>query len=321
MNTPALPRRTLGHNGPELSTVGVGAWAIGGPWMMGWGPQDDGLSVRTIHRALDQGCNWIDTAAIYGLGHSEEVVGRALADRRDRALIATKCINRWHADRSLYQSGRAESVREECEQSLRRLGVEVIDLYQIHGPTADAPVEETWGEMCRLQDEGKVRWIGVSNFDVAMMQRCSAIRTPQSLQPVYNLLNRGVEAELLPYCLENGIGVIPYGAMAEGVLSGSFSLDRLAADDFRRGDHFSPTVESGLATVERLRPLAVRRGLTVGQLCIAWVLEHPAITSVIVGMRTPEQADENVSAARVGSVRAEVEAALAMPVDTLTGSQ
>ncbi len=304
--------RTLGEGGPELSLVGLGAWAMGGPWLNGWGPQDDDLSVRAIHRAIDEGYNWIDTAAIYGLGHSEEVVGRAVADRRDSVLIATKCINRWKDDRSIYQSGRRESVREECENSLRRLGVDHIDLYQIHGPTADAPVEETWGAMCELQDEGKVRWIGVSNYDVEKLRACTAIRTPQSLQPGYSLINRAVEAEILPYCLENNIGVVPYGTMAEGILSGSFNLDRVAEDDFRRSEGFRPVVDRGLQTVELLRPLAERRGLTVGQLCIAWAMEHPAVTSVIVGVRNPDQAVQNIVPAQVdrSGIREEVEALL-----------
>jgi aryl-alcohol dehydrogenase-like predicted oxidoreductase len=313
MSTPAGATRTLGNGGPELSLVGLGAWAIGGPWLHGWGPQDDDLSIRAIHRALDEGYNWIDTAAVYGLGHSEEVVGRAVAGRRDRALIATKCINRWRDDRSVFQSGRAASVREECENSLRRLGVDHIDLYQIHGPTPDAPVEETWGAMCDLQDQGKVRWIGVSNYDVEKLRACAAIRTPQSLQPGYSVINRGVEDQILPYCQEMGIGVVPYGTMAEGILSGSFDIGRVAADDIRRSEHFRPVVERGLEVVELLRPLAERRGLSVGQLCIAWAMEHPAVTSVIVGVRNPDQAVQNILPAEVerSGIRDEVDAALA----------
>lgn len=311
-----LPTRPLGTSGLSLTTVGFGAWAAGGGgWSFSWGPQDDEQSIAAMRHAVGRGVNWIDTAAVYGLGHSEEVVGRAVADRRDRALIATKCINRWREDGSLYPSGRAESVREECEDSLRRLGVDHIDLYQIHGPTEDAPVEETWGAMCELQDQGKVRWIGVSNFDVERLRRCTAMRRPQSLQPGYSLINRGVEAEILPYCLENGIGVVPYGTMAEGILSGSFDLARVAEDDIRRSEHFRPVVEAGLPMVERLRPLAERRGISVGQLCIAWAMEHPAVTSVIAGVRNPDQAVQNLVPTTIdrSGIRDEVEAALAEP--------
>jgi aryl-alcohol dehydrogenase-like predicted oxidoreductase len=295
--------RRLGKSGPEITTVGFGAWAAGGPWQVGWGPQDDDESIAAIRRALELGCNWIDTAAIYGLGHSEEVVGRAIQGfPREQALVFTKCgrVVKEGAERP---SGdlRPESIRRECEASLKRLGIDVIDLYQIHWPEkgeTGTPLEESWATMAALQDEGKVHYLGVSNFNVEQLATCEAIRHVDSLQPPYSLLRREVEAEILPWCREQGVGVIVYSPMQAGLLSGSFDLNRVASDDWRRNNPLfqEPQLSKNLAFVERLRPLAERHGKTVGQLAIAWTLANPAVTAAIVGARRPSQVEENVAA-------------------------
>lgn len=312
--------RTLGAFGPELSVVGLGAWAMGGGgWFASWGPQDDDASIRTIHRALDEGITWIDTAPIYGLGHSEEVVGAAIRGRRDEVFVATKCTNRWHEDRTVYRSGVASSVREECEQSLRRLGVDHVDLLQIHRPPEDVPIEETWSELARLAEEGKTRFVGLSNCDVDQHRRCMAIRHVDSTQPHYNLLLRRIEDELLDYCRENGVGVIPFGPMYEGLLSGAFDPARLAAEDFRKGPDWAPRIEQAANAVERLGPVAARFGVTIGQLAISWVIANPIVTSAIVGARTPEQVALNVVPGRNDidpALRDTIDAAVADLIET-----
>lgn len=296
-----IEKRKLGKQGPELTTVGFGAWAAGGPWHFGWGPQDDSESIAAIHRAIELGVNWIDTAAVYGWGHSEEVVGKALEGiSRDEVYVATKC-GRVKGDGDVPEGDlRPESIRRQLEASLRNLRMDTVDLYQIHWPdtTTGTPIEESWAAMARLQDEGKVRWIGVSNFDVSLMERCEAIRHVDSLQPPYSLLRREIEAEILPWCLHNGTGVVCYSPMQAGILSGSFSLDRVAPDDWRRRNpiYQEPALSRNLAFVERLRPIAARYGKTVGQLAVAWVLANPAVTSAIVGARRPAQVEQNVGA-------------------------
>lgn len=292
--------RRLGRDGPALSVIGFGAWAIGGGgYEWGWGPQDDAESIAAIRRALELGVNWIDTAAVYGLGHSEEVVGRALAGVRDRPFIATKCGQVWDDRGNIGDDLTSPSIRREVEASLRRLKVEALHLYQCHWPDPKTPVEETWQTMAALQDEGKVRYIGVSNFDVPLIQRCLAIRHVDSLQPPYSLLMRDVEEELLPFCAEQGIGIIAYSPLQSGLLTGRFDARRLAPDDWRRRDQTfqPPMLERNLAFVERLRAIAGRHGKTPGQLAIAWVLRHPAVISAIVGARRPGHVDENVGAA------------------------
>lgn len=292
-----LPLKPLGRNGPDLSVVGLGAWAIGGPGPYpSFGPQTDAVSIATIQRALDNGINWIDTAPSYGGGHSEVIVGRAVKRRRHEVLLATKCTKLWDAEGNTRVVGAAASVRQECEQSLRRLGVDHIDLLQIHSPVDDVPIEETWTELVALMDEGKVRFLGVSNFSVGLIQQCLAIRHVDSVQPCYNLMTRDIEEELLPFCQREGIGVVPYGPMAEGLLSGSFDKSRLHAGDFRSEPWMRPRIQRAGMLVHRLRPIADQLGMTVGQLCIAWVLAHPAVTSVIVGARSPDQVVENVQA-------------------------
>ena len=317
-----MQTRQLGNSDLKLSTVGFGAWAIGGEWAYGWGPQDDDASVNAIHRALDLGVNWIDTAAIYGLGHSEEVVARALKGRDD-VLVATKCSLRWTEGREVYSSLRKASVRQEVEQSLRRLGREAIDLYQVHWPMPKDEIEEGWTAVAELVAEGKVRYAGVSNFSVKQLRRCQAIHPVTSLQPPYSMLARDVEAELLPYCAEQGIGVVAYSPMQCGLLTGKFSAQRLAQlpeGDWRLQDSAfaEPVFSRALELVARLTPLAERAGHNMAQLAIAWVLRRPEVTAAIVGARSPEQIEQTAPAgdwqlsqaelAEVEAIRAEVAA-------------
>jgi aryl-alcohol dehydrogenase-like predicted oxidoreductase len=280
----------------------LGTWAIGGEWVYGWGPQDDAESITAIHRAFDRGINWLDTAAVYGLGHSEKVVGQAIAGRRDEVLIATKCGLVWdEGSTEPYGLLRAVSVRREVEASLRRLNVEVIDLYQIHWPNPDEEIEEAWSTIADLIQEGKVRYGGVSNFSVEQLERVQAIHPVASLQPPYSMLRRGVEEELLSYCAANDIGVIVYSPMQAGLLTGKFTRERAAnlpdGDWRKRNPYFQePELGANLALVEKLRPIAERNNKTLAQLAIAWVLRHPEITSAIVGARRPSQIEETAQA-------------------------
>lgn len=294
--------RKLGRGGPDITTIGFGSWAAGGPWKFGWGPQDDTESVAAIRRALDLGVSWIDTAAVYGWGHSEEVVAQALDGRpRESVFIATKCGRVPDADRNPHGDLRPESIGRQLDDSLRRLHTDYVDLFQFHWPDNETgtPVEESWQAMADLQNAGKVRWIGVSNFDVDLLARCEAVRHVNSLQPPYSLLRREVEAEILPWCQSHGTGVVVYSPMQAGLLSGSFDIGRVAADDWRRSNpmYREPELSRNLAFVDRLRTVAARRGKTVGQLAIAWVLSHPAVTAAIVGARRPSQVEVNVGGA------------------------
>lgn len=299
-----MQTRKLGFTNLNLTTIGFGAWAIGGPWEFGWGSQDDGESIATIQCALDSEINWIDTAPAYGLGHSEEVVGQAIRGRRDKVIVATKCGLAWDdpSTRSVFNRLKAWSVRKEAEDSLRRLDVDVIDLYQIHWPNPDEDIEEAWTEIARLVEEGKVRYAGVSNFSVRQIERAQKIHPVASLQPPYNMIDRAVEKVLLTYCAAHNIGVVAYSPMASGLLTGKFtreSIAQLPADDMRhRNDHFRETeLPANLALIEKLRPLAARLDRTVGQLAIAWVLRRPEVTSAIVGARHPSQVAEITAAA------------------------
>lgn len=295
-----METRPLGKEGPPLTLIGFGAWAIGGGgWLFGWGAQDDADSVATIQRSLDTGVNWIDTAAVYGLGHSETIVAKALARRRHRPFIATKCGLVWDDQKRIANNLRPESIRRECEASLRRLGVETIDLYQCHWPDPGTPVEDTWGTMADLKQEGKARFIGVSNFDVPLLERCLAVADVDSLQPPYSLLKREVEAEILPFCRAKGIGVLAYSPMQSGLLSGRFDPARLAPDDWRRREAAfnPPLIERNLAFARRLGEIGARYGATAGQVAVAWVLCNPAVTSAIVGARNAAQAEANSKAA------------------------
>ena len=298
-----MNKRKLGKNGPELTEIGFGAWAIGGggfQYAWGWGPQDDQESIAALNRAIDLGINWVDTAAVYGLGHSEEIVGEALKDRRKEVIIATKCGRPWNEKGEIRFSLRPESILAEAEASLRRLGTDYIDLYQFHWPDSvtGTPIEDSWGEMQRLKEEGKVLYCGLSNFDVPLLERCEAIAHVDSLQPPYNMLQSEAEEELLPHCKNHGIGVVAYSPMASGLLTGKFDMSRLADDDWRRrSERFQePQLAKNLAFVERLRPISEKYDKTVGQLAIAWVLANPAVTSAIVGARRPSQVEQNVEA-------------------------
>jgi aryl-alcohol dehydrogenase-like predicted oxidoreductase len=295
-------RRKLGNSDLEVTSVGVGAWAMGGSgWAFSWGKQDDGDSIAAIHAALDAGINWIDTAAVYGLGHAEEVVAKALQGVANRPYVFTKCARRWDENGKIYPSLKAESIRKECEDSLRRLKVDAIDLYQMHWPEPDADIEEGWTEMARLKEEGKARWIGVSNFNAAQMERAQRIAPITSLQPPYSLLVRGIEQDILPYAQRNNIGVIVYSPMRNGLLSGSMTKERaqsLPEDDWRRRnpDFQQPKLSRNLELVELLRQIGKRHGRTPGEVAIAWTLRHPGVTAAIVGLRRAEQAPGTVGA-------------------------
>jgi aryl-alcohol dehydrogenase-like predicted oxidoreductase len=294
--------RTLGNSDLQISAIGFGAWAVGGgDWQYSWGAQDDNESIAAMHRALDLGVNWIDTAAIYGLGHSEEVVGRAVKSSTHKPYIFTKCSMRWHADRTIYNSLKADSLAKEVEASLRRLGVETIDLYQIHWPNPDNEIEEGWEALERLRKQGKLRWIGVSNFSVDQMKRALKIAPITSLQPPYSMLRRAIEAEILPFAQANGIGVINYSPMLSGMLTGKMTAERaanLAPDDWRRKNiEFSePRLSRNLRLVELLREIGNAHGVTPGVVAVAWTLHHPAITAAIVGGRSAKQAEETAAA-------------------------
>ncbi|MGA2071264.1 MAG: aldo/keto reductase [Sedimentisphaerales bacterium] len=294
--------RRLGNTDLELTVVGLGTWAMGGSWQYGWGPQDEGEAIAAILKAIDLGINWIDTAAIYGCGRSEELLGIALKKTKIRPIIATKCSLLWNEKREKIGCLKAESIRKECEDSLKRLGIETIDLYQMHWPDPEIDLEEGWGEMARLQKQGKVRHIGVCNYNTEQLDRVRKIAPVASLQPPYNMNNRGIEKELLGYCAKNNIGVVTYSPMQRGLLTGKFSkkyLATLAPDDHRlkSGDFKEPQFTSTLALVEKLRPIAKRNKRTLAQLAIAWVLRRPEVTAAIVGARKPSQIEETAPAA------------------------
>ena len=296
--------RRLGSTGPEITTVGFGSWALGGSWQYGWGAQDDDESIAAIRHAVERGVNWVDTAAVYGYGHSEEVVGRAVEpfDVGEEVRVFTKCGEAYtDSDGRQFGGLRPESIRAECERSLQRLGLERIDLYQFHWPDPDSPVEESWSTMVELVAEGKVRWIGVCNFTVDLLERCEAIRHVDSSQPPLNLLNRGARDEVVPWCREHGTGVIAYSPMASGLLTGTFSAERveqLAEDDWRRRDAAfrEPQLSRSLELVDRLRPIADRLGCSLPALAVAWALAVPGVTGAIVGARRPSQVDEWIEA-------------------------
>jgi len=280
--------------------VGFGSWAVGGQWEYGWGPSDDDVSIAAIRHAVERGVNWVDTAAVYGHGHSEDVVGKAVSafDVGEEVRVFTKCGERYvDSDGTVRgESLRRESIRDECERSLQRLGIERIDLYQFHWPDPNTPVEESWGAMVELVEEGKVRWIGVCNFTVELLERCETIRHVDSSQPPLNLLQRDAADEVIPWCREHGTGVIVYSPMASGLLTGAFDAERVAQlppDDWRkRSEAFQePRLSRSLGVVDRLRAIAERLGVPLPALAVAWTLTVPGVTGAIVGARRPEQVD------------------------------
>jgi aryl-alcohol dehydrogenase-like predicted oxidoreductase len=312
--------RKLGRSDLHLTPVGLGTWAMGGgDWKFGWGPQDDAQSIRTIHEALDLGVNWLDTAPVYGLGHCEDIVGRALKELKGRRpILSTKCERCWDEERQIIPRLKRASIRREIEDSLRRLGVDVIDMYQIHWPQPDEDIEEGWSAIADLVKEGKVRWAGVSNFNVAQLKRIQPIHPVAFLQPPYSLLNRGIESELIPYCEAHDIGLIPYSPMQKGLLSGKVTqawVDALPTNDHRRADpQFNePLLSRNIALNAGLRIIATRLGTTPAELAIAWVLRQPRVTSAIVGARKPGQFAETIGGGRLAlspEIIAEIEGLL-----------
>ena len=300
----------LGSRGPEITTVGLGAWAMGGPGRFGWGRVDDDESVAAIRHALESGINWIDTAAVYGMGHSEEVVARALEPFTpgEDVDVFTKCGQNFYESegREARPDLRPEAIRFECEQSLKRLGIDRIDLYQFHWPDrrTGTRIEDSWSAMVELIDEGKVCWGGVSNFDVELLERCEAIRHVDSLQPPLSLLNRSARKDVIPWCAGHGTGVIVYSPMASGLLTARFDAERvrnLEQGDWRRHarEFQEPQLSRNLELVSRLEPIADRLGVNLPTLVVAWTLAVPGVTAAIVGARRPEQVDGWLSAGRL----------------------
>lgn len=303
-----MNKKKLGNSDLDITNIGFGAWAIGGAgWDFGWGHQEDNESVSAIIRALELGINWIDTAAVYGLGHSEEIVAKALSLwKGNKPYVFTKCAQVWDKDKNIILSHDPDSIRKECESSLKRLKVDAIDLYQIHWPPRnnDDKIEPAWEMMAKLKAEGKVKWIGVSNFNVPQLQRAMKIAPVTSLQPPYNLINRKYEPEILPFCKENNIGVIVYSPMSSGLLTGTFSKERaanLSEDDWRsRSANFlEPKLSKNLELAEKLKSIAKKLNRNAGEIAIAWVLKNPAVTAAIVGARNPLQVNGVMNAADI----------------------
>ena len=305
MQKTQLRTNELGGTGLEITRVGFGAWAIGGGgWEFGWGPQQDDDSIGAIHRALELGVNWIDTAAAYGFGRSEEIVGRALRGVRERPYVFTKCSLLDDGSRRVRHVLKRDSVLREAEASLRRLGVDAIDLYQIHWPDPEEDIEEGWSALAELKERGLVRHIGVSNFSIAQLRRISAIAPVETLQPPYSLIDRGAEQSVLPYAEREGIGVIVYSPMGSGLLTGGITRERIAAmpeDDWRTTDprFTEPLLGQHLALGARLRAVAARHETTPGAVAVAWTLRNPAVDGAITGFRRADQVDPILAAANL----------------------
>ncbi|MBU0476986.1 aldo/keto reductase [bacterium] len=308
-----MQTRKLGYSDLNITVIGLGTWAIGGGgWKFAWGPQDDKESIAAIREAVDIGINWIDTAALYGLGHSEIVVGKAIKEMREKPIIATKCCRCWDKKRNIFNSLKKDSIRSEVEASLKRLRVDVIDLYQIHHPSPDEEIEEGWETIANLIKEGKIRYGGVSNFSVEQLKRIQPIHPVVSLQPPYSMLERGIEDELLDYCKKNNIGVIVYSPMQRGLLAGKFSKERvknLPKDDHRRKNmqFQEPKLSANLELVESLRPVAEKNNITLAQLALAWVLRRKEVTAAIVGARNKLQIKETAAAGDVKLTETDIE--------------
>jgi len=314
-----METRQLGNSDLRITPIGIGAWAFGGGgWNGSMGPQNENNSIPAIHAALDHGLNWIDTAALYGLGHSEEIVARALKGRPLRPYVFTKCERVWNTEGTIGACLKAESIRRECESSLRRLQTDVIDLYQIHWPEPDEDIEDGWTELTRLQAQGKVRYIGVSNFNVSQMKRAHSIAPITSLQPPYSIVTRAAESEILPFASQHNIGVIVYSPMSAGLLTGAMTRERVAnfaADDWRRNlpNFQEPLLSRNLKLVEHLRSIGNRHGRTPGEVAIAWTLNNPAVTGAIVGFRSAKQVAGTMGAAEfrlLASEMAEIDGVL-----------
>jgi len=308
-----MQTRQLGNSDLRITPLGVGAWAMGGAgWAFSWGPQDDQESIGAIHAALDRGINWIDTAAVYGLGHSEEVVGRAVKGRSNRPYVFTKCERIWNEQGQIQKSLERESIRHEIENSLRRLQMETIDLYQIHWPEPDEDIEEGWATLAELQKEGKVRWIGVSNFNASQLARAQRIAPITSLQPPYSIIQPEIEQDILPFCKQNNVGVIVYSPMKSGMLTGAMTRERIEnmhPDDFRkRTPNFQePLLTRNLNLAELLREIGKRHGRSPGEVAIAWTLRRPEVTGAIVGMRSARQVEGVIGAANFRLSQAEIQ--------------
>ncbi|TMC91443.1 MAG: aldo/keto reductase [Chloroflexi bacterium] len=308
-----MQTRQLGNSDMQITRLGLGTWAIGGGgWAFGWGPQDDEASIATIHRAIDLGINWIDTAAVYGLGHSEEIVAKALKGRSDRPYVFTKGSRVWNDQGEITSSLKEQSLRREVENSLHRLEVDTIDLYQLHWPNPDPDIEEGWSTLAKLKSEGKLRYIGVSNFSVEQMERARKIAPITSLQAPYSLIKRDVERDILPYCQEHNIGVIVYSPMMSGLLSGKMTrerIDNFPEDDWRkRNEEFQePRLSRNLKLASLLQDIGYPYNRTTAEVAIAWTLRHPAVTGAIVGGRRPEQVEEIIGAAEFRLSESELE--------------
>ncbi len=299
-----MQKRRLGSSELEITRIGLGAWALGGSWEWGWGRQEDAASIRTIHRALERGINWIDTAPVYGLGHSEEVVARALRETSADPYVFTKCGLVWNDQGHASHALKRASIEQEVDDSLSRLGIEVIDLYQVHWPNPDEDVEEAVETLAELRSRGKIRYLGVSNFSVEQLERVRPLAEITSLQPPYSLVFPEVDEEILPYCVEHGIGAINYSPMASGLLTAKMTRERIQAlpgDDWRKKHRRFREPELGrhLELAARLAEIGRRRGRTAGEVAIAWTLQNPGITGAIVGMRSPEQVDGVIHAVDV----------------------
>jgi len=308
-----MQTRQFGNSDMQITPLGLGTWAIGGGgWAFGWGPQDDEASIATIHRAIDLGINWIDTAAVYGLGHSEEIVAKALKGRSDRPYVFTKGSRVWNDQGEITSSLKEQSLRREVENSLRRLEVDTIDLYQLHWPNPHPDIEEGWSTLAKLKSEGKLRYIGVSNFSVEQMERARKIAPITSLQAPYSLIKRDIERDILPYCQEHNIGVIVYSPMMSGLLSGKMTrerIDNFPEDDWRkRNEEFQePRLSRNLKLASLLQDIGYPYNRTTAEVAIAWTLRHPAVTGAIVGGRRPEQVEEIIGAAEFRLSESELE--------------